>query len=95
MNYYPCSTEELRLELQRRGLTTDGPHDELSEVLEKDDKDKESDATTVTTFELDPHTQCNLNLTSHAAGFGRIAPLDLLVNESGYFWIGRGPFIAY
>jgi hypothetical protein len=95
MNYYPCSTEEIRLELQRRGLTADGPHDELSEMLEKDDKDRGADATTVTTFDLDPHTRRNLDLTSHAAEFGRIAPIDLLVNESGHFWIRYGPFTAY
>ncbi|KAF1912651.1 hypothetical protein BDU57DRAFT_583119 [Ampelomyces quisqualis] len=86
MNYYPCPIGELRLELQRRGLAANGTHDELSEVLEKDDKDRGAETTTITTIELNPQEQRNLNLASDTAGFGQIAPAGLLVNERIVYW---------
>lgn len=49
MNYYGCSMEALRKEVQRRAIGRYGSRDEFSEKLAADDDARGSEATTVAT----------------------------------------------
>jgi hypothetical protein len=49
MNYYRCSTNEIHIEIQRRGYNVSGSRDQLSEILANDDNNRGTEATTVAT----------------------------------------------
>lgn len=81
MSYYHCSTEQLRIEAQRRGFVVLGTRDQLSEALKRDDEERGSDATTVTTEKLGMFLPRDVNL-SRTAEFGQTTPANFLVGES-------------
>jgi len=81
MSYYRCSTEQLQLEAQRRGFAASSTRDQLGEALSRDDDDRDSDATTVTTEKLGMFVPRDLNL-SRTAEFGQTTPAKALVGES-------------
>jgi hypothetical protein len=81
MNYYQCSSEDLRLETQRRGYTFAGNSDQLSELLEKDDDSRGAEATTVATKAMDLHTTGELDLL-YTRELGEVVVAERLVNES-------------
>jgi hypothetical protein len=81
MNYYNCSIEGLRRELQRRGYEPHGSRDQLGESLQEDDERRGVEATTVTQEVLGPFVPRSLHL-SRTSEFGKIASASSLVNES-------------
>jgi hypothetical protein len=80
MSYYRCSTEQLHLEAQRRGYVACGTRDQLGEALKRDDDERGTDATTVTTEKLGMFVPRDLNL-SRTAEFGQTTPANFLVGE--------------
>jgi hypothetical protein len=81
MAYYGCSTEELYHELQRRGYAIKGSHDHLSEALDRDDRSRGTEATTIATAEMCLNVSRELDLL-RTSEFGPTASVGLLVNES-------------
>jgi hypothetical protein len=88
MNYYQCSTAELHLELRRRGYTVSGMRDQLCELLEKDDDNRGTDATTVATKEMVLHATGEHNLL-HSRELGEAVLAERLVNESRSWLVAR------
>jgi len=79
MDYYFCSTDELRHEIARRGFLPVGSQDELSEELKKDDETRGTDATTLKTLDSQHFTpQAKLRIATWP---GLVHP-NLLVGES-------------
>lgn len=83
MDYYRCSTEALRRELERRHFATYGSHDMLSEQLRADDDRKGSEATTVRTEGSSVFAPREINFT-RTVEFGRTVPATQLANQSMY-----------
>lgn len=81
MDYYRCSIEALRLELERRQFATYGSHDLLSEQLRADDDAKGSEATTVTTESPSVYAPREINLM-RTVEFGKTVPATQLMNQS-------------
>jgi hypothetical protein len=81
MDYYRCSIEALRRELERRHFATYGSHDLLSERLRADDDAKGSEATTVTTGDPSAYAPREINIM-RTAEFGQTVPATQLVNQS-------------
>ncbi|KAF2132775.1 hypothetical protein P153DRAFT_414595 [Dothidotthia symphoricarpi CBS 119687] len=98
MDYYRCPIEELYRETRRRGHTSLGTCDELSEDLEKDDRLREADATTVKTESPIPLISSipQEAYLSQTAGFvvdaagnlqsGQSTPANLLINQKIVHW---------
>ncbi|KAF1932207.1 uncharacterized protein M421DRAFT_1864 [Didymella exigua CBS 183.55] len=85
MDYYRCSDEALRRELDRRHFATYGNHDLLSEQLRADDDAKGSEATTVTTRYPSTCASREINLM-RTAEFGQTVPATQLVNQRIIYW---------
>lgn len=81
MDYYQCSIEALRQELQRRDYATYGSHDQLSEGLRADDEARGSEATTVRTQHFTVFVPREVNLR-RTAEFGQTVPANQLINQS-------------
>lgn len=83
MDYYECSKEAMRQELQRRGLTPQGNCDQLSEDLQADDDARGSEATTIIT---EAHMAVELHDTDlkQPTGSGKTVPAEDLVNQSAH-----------
>jgi hypothetical protein len=80
MNYYRCSTNDIHIEIQRRGYNVSGSRDQLSEILANDDNNRETEATTVaTTVGISLPRELNL---IRIGELGQTAPAVRLVNES-------------
>jgi hypothetical protein len=92
MEYYKCPIEDLIREARRRGYTRFGTSDEISEVLQRDEEARGSDATTVGTLVQSSYGPRELNL-AHTAEFGKSVLASQLVNESrhmrGSHWEDR------
>lgn len=81
MDYYRCSIEPLRRELERRHFPTYGGHDLLSEQLRADDDARGSEATTVTTESPSAYAPREINIM-RTVEFGKTVPTTRLVNQS-------------
>lgn len=68
-------------ELQRRAQATYGSHDQLSERLQSDDRERGSEATTVKTESVSAIASSVVNPT-RTGGFGQPFPAAQLVNQS-------------
>ena len=79
MDYYRCSSEELRQEVIRRGYTPFGSPDQHSEGLNSDDDTRGTEATTIQTS-LRPFVDRDLNLM-RTAEFGSTVQPSLLVGQ--------------
>ncbi|KAJ4992078.1 hypothetical protein SVAN01_02399 [Stagonosporopsis vannaccii] len=85
MNYYQCSIEALRRELQRRVQATHGSHDQLSERLQSDDEQRGSEATTVTTETVSAITP-RVVISLRARGYGQPFAAAQLVGQRIICW---------
>lgn len=81
MDYYQCSIEALRRELERRHFTTHGSHDLLSEQLRADDDAKGSEATTVATEHPSAYVPRAINLM-RTVEFGETIAATQLMDQS-------------
>lgn len=82
MDYYQCTIEDLRQELQRRKFSTYGSHDQLSEGLRIDNEERGCEATTVTTDRSAAFVLPEVN--QKWTEFGVSFPASQLVNQSAH-----------